>query len=623
MPLAHDFVAELKDKIDLYELVSPYVQLKKSGSSWVGLSPFSQEKTPSFYVHPDKGFFKCFSSGEKGDALTFVQKMENLSFMEAIEFLSERFNIPLRFEHGSSRGPLTKSINSELYALHEIVTDWFSSNLHNGSKEGQAALEYWTKERRFDMETADTFRIGYAPVDRFALGKYLRAKKIPPEILQKAGLFNKDLQHGEFVSRFCGRLMIPIREKIGRVCAFTARKLSVTPEWGDKKAPKYVNSPETNIFKKGELLFNHDLANKAISEKTNFLLVEGQLDAIRCWVEGFKTVVAPQGTALGDHQAMLLQKSNPRGVQCLLDGDDAGKKAAFDYIPIFLKAGISARFSILPTGTDPDQILLDQGNPGLQTLLEQGISPIEYAIRYKLEDISEPSPSDRKKVSEFIFKSLASVSSLMEREDHLGELSRHLGVSIENVKRDFSQFTRSQRPYAQRRSNAEKNSSIQGSVQLTTAEDDLLFVLLHDNRVASPLAHIFDPSWLDLKVPSGRVLAKILAETKADGPVEPNRIEEFLEDEDERTAYQNHLYQEVDEADRESFPRLANQCLHALFLRSYKHRERLILQNLSNSEQTPEIIENLRQELIQIRKSLSSPPTLISSSIDNISHAQN
>ncbi len=307
MPLAHDFVNELKDKIDLYDLVSPYVQLKKSGSSWVGLSPFSQEKTPSFYVHPDKGFFKCFSSGEKGDAITFVQKMENLSFIEAVEFLSDRFNIPMRLEEGSSSTPRVKSINSELYALHETVADWFSNNLRIEGEESRVALDYWTKERRFSMETAQEFKIGYAPVDRFALAKFLRKKNVPPEILEKSGLFNKNLQQGEFVSRFCGRLIIPIREKIGRVCGFTARKLSLTPEWGAKKAPKYVNSPETNIFKKGELLFNHDLANKEIDEKSDFLLVEGQLDAIRCWAEGFKTVVAPQGTAFGDIQANLLR----------------------------------------------------------------------------------------------------------------------------------------------------------------------------------------------------------------------------------------------------------------------------------------------------------------------------
>jgi DNA primase len=624
MSLAHDFVNELKDKIDLYDLVSPYVQLKKSGSSWVGLSPFSQEKTPSFYVHPDKGFFKCFSSGEKGDAITFVQKMENLSFIEAIEFLSERFNIPMRFEQGSS-APLSKSINSELYALHETVTDWFTTNFGKEGEESRVAQDYWTKERRFTMETAKEFRIGYAPVDRFALAKFLRKKSIPPEILEKSGLFNKELQRGEFASRFCGRLIIPIREKIGRVCGFTARKLSLTPEWGDKKAPKYVNSPETNIFKKGELLFNHDLANKAIDEKSDFLLVEGQLDAIRCWAEGFKTVVAPQGTAFGDIQANLLRKSNPRGVICLLDGDSAGQKAAFDYIPILFKAAIGSRFSTLPEGTDPDQILLDQGPSGLQSLLDQGISPIEYAFRYKLQDISNPTPSDRKKVSEFIFKSLSEVSSFVEREDHLQELSKVLGVSIENVKRDFQQFSRDHRPFSNSRGSpkSREESSSSRSVQLTTAEDDLLFVLLHDNRVASPLAHIFDPSWLDLELPSGRVLAKILAETKADGPVAPNRMEEFLDDDDERTAFQNHLYQDVNQIDGETFLQLANECLHVLFVRSSKQRERILLKHLSNPENAPENTENLRQELIQLRKSISAPPQLISSLTDSVSHAQN
>ena len=625
MSLAHDFVNELKDKIDLYDLVSPYVQLKKSGSSWVGLSPFSQEKTPSFYVHPDKGFFKCFSSGEKGDAITFTQKMENLSFIEAIEFLSDRFNIPLRFEQGSSSAPLRKSINSELYALHEMVTDWFAGNLHKEGEESRVALDYWKNERRFTMETAKEFRIGYAPVDRFALAQFLRKKDIPPEILQKSGLFNKELQRGEFASRFCGRLIIPIREKIGRVCGFTARKLSLTPEWGDKKAPKYVNSPETNIFKKGEILFNHDLANKEIDEKSDFLLVEGQLDAIRCWAEGFKTVVAPQGTAFGDIQANLLRKSNPKGVVCLLDGDSAGQKAAFDYIPILFKAGLGSRFSTLPEGTDPDQILLDQGTSGLQDLLDLGISSIEYAFRYKLEDIDNPTPSDRKKVSEFIFKSLSGVSSFVEREDHLQELSKTLGVSIENVKRDFQQFSRDQRPFAYSgaRSNSTKESSTSRSVQLTTAEDDLLFVLLHDDRVASPLAHIFDPSWLDLEIPSGRVLAKILAEARADGPVAPNRMEEFIDDDDERTAFQNHLYQDVKEIDGDSFLQLANECLHALFIRSSKQRERTLLMHLSNPENTPENTENLRQELIQLRKSLSAPPQLITSLTDSVSHAQN
>ena len=316
--------------------------------------------------------------------------------MEAIEFLSDRFNIPLRFENGSSPGPLSKSINSELYALHEVVADWFSLSLHNGSEEGKVALDYWTKERRFDLETADEFRIGYAPVDRFALGKYLRSKKIPPEILQKAGLFNKDLQRGEFVSRFCGRLMIPIREKIGRVCAFTARKLSVTPNGVRKKPPNTSTLPKPTYSKKANCFLITIWPTKRSTRKPISFL--WKVNWMRS-VAGSKDSkpLSPQGTALGDNQAMLLQKSNPRGVQCLLDGDDAGKKAAFDYIPIFLKAGISARFSVLPAGTDPDQILLEQGGSGLQKILDQGFPRLSMPSATSLKTFRTHLPRIEKK----------------------------------------------------------------------------------------------------------------------------------------------------------------------------------------------------------------------------------
>ena len=158
-------------------------------------------------------------------------------------------------------------------------------------------------------------------------------------------------------SVFTGRLMIPISDKLGRICAFTARKLAQTPEWGDRKSPKYVNSPETPIFEKGNLLFNLHLANKEISEESEFLLVEGQLDAIRCWTMGFRTVVAPQGTAFKDSQALLLSAPAPKGLSVYWMVMQAGQKAALSYVSIFLKAGLEARFAELPEGSDPDQIL--------------------------------------------------------------------------------------------------------------------------------------------------------------------------------------------------------------------------------------------------------------------------
>ena len=233
--LADGFIGELKEKIDLFDLISPYVQLKKSGASWVGLSPFQQEKTPSFYVHPQKGFFKCFSSGETGDAISFVQKIENLEFQEAIEFLSQRFGIPLRYDSKESAQPFVKSIRAQLHSINEAAKNWFHAQIKEKTKEDQSALEYWIETRKFSPLDAEKFGVGYAPVNEFALAEHLLKQNFSIEILTKSGLFREKLRQGKLVSIFQGRLMIPIHEKLGKICGFTARKLACTPEWGERK----------------------------------------------------------------------------------------------------------------------------------------------------------------------------------------------------------------------------------------------------------------------------------------------------------------------------------------------------------------------------------------------------
>ena len=616
---AENFVEEVKDRVDLFDLVNPYVQLKKSGSKWVGLSPFNQEKTPSFYVDSNKGFFHCFSSGEKGDAISFAQKVENLTFPEAIEFLANRFGIPIRYsENNREKGkPYQKSIKSDLYKVHELAMNWFSEKFSQDTKESNVAKDYWIKKRGFTFEVANEFGIGYSPVDRFALSEYLIGKKISDLVLSKSGLFNEKKQNGKFACRFCGRLMIPIREKIGRVCGFTARELSVTPTWGDKKAPKYINSPETPIFLKGDLLFNLHQANREISENQEFLLVEGQLDAIRCFTEGFKTVVAPQGTAFKENQAILLRKSNPKGVVCLLDGDDAGQKAAFGYIPTFLKAGLDARFSTLPKGKDPDQILIENGAEKLQQIIDQGVSSIEYAVKFKLNGNSNPQAAEVRAISEEVFSFISETDSLVMRDSYLKELSKNLNISFQTLSDDFLKFLRSKKPRYKTNKLVDKKTDEKPSQRLTTAEDDLLFCLLHDNRVASPLAQIFDPTWLNLNIPAGRVLAKIIAEIKADGPLEPNRMEEFLEDDTERSVFQQNLFQEVSSFDDNSFLQHANECLLALFIRFIKNKEKQILEDLRNKDKKEQSSNNLHSKLLQLRKHRENPPKLIFSDSNN------
>jgi len=624
--LADGFINELKDRIDLYDLVSRYVQLKKSGSSWVGLSPFSQEKTPSFYVHPEKGFFNCFSSGEKGDAITFVQKIENLGFQEAIEYLSKEFNFPIRYEKGGHAQPFSNSIRADLYALHELAKSWFEEQFSLQNKESSVARSYWLEEREFSLETAKRFGIGFAPTDSTALSEFLLKKGQNPQLLQKSGLFRQKQSQGKFISLFCGRLMIPIHEKLGRICGFTARKLSVTPEWGDKKSPKYVNSPETPIFLKGQLLFNLHLANKEISEERDFLLVEGQLDAIRCWEEGFKTVVAPQGTAFKDTQADLLRKSNPRRVVCLLDGDDAGKKAALSYVPIFLKAGLDARFATLPKDSDPDLILRSEGPEALSGIIREGIPIIDYVIEQKLGRPAQASPNELRKTSELLFEPLSELDSFVVKDGYLEQLARGLNLSFDSVKKDFSRFTKNRRPrraYGPSENLSEKESS-EWSQRLTSVEDDLLFTLLHDDRLASPLAHALDLAWLDLESSSGRVLAKILSETVADGPLSVPQMEDLLEDDLERSAFQKFLYQDTVSHGENSLLRLANQCLGVLFSRQSKRNEQDLLTLISDCSNDPDRMNGLRKQLKEIRSQRNDPPSLISSDSEyNLSHAHN
>jgi len=615
--IADGFVNELKSRVDIYDVVNPYVQLKKSGSSWVGLSPFSQEKTPSFYVHPDKGFFKCFSSGEGGDIISFIQKVEHLEFQEALEFLADRFNFPIRYSDSPSspEQKVSKSLRSELFEIHQLAQKWFEEKLREKNTEAGAALKYWTDERGFSMETAEEFGIGYAPTDRFSLGNYLEKKNFSITTLQKSGLFREGKNGKLGGSTFTGRLMVPISDKIGRTCAFTARKLAHTPEWGDRKSPKYVNSPETPIFEKGKLLFNLHLANKEIDENSEFILVEGQLDAIRCWSEGFRTVVAPQGTAFKEEQSLLLSRSRPKGVVCLLDGDEAGKKAALSYVSTFLKTGLEARFAQLPTGSDPDQILAQEGAPALQALLDQALPMIEFVIRQKIPSGQIPSPKQKQSICDWIFEPLMEVESLIVTEGYLEQISRLLTVPIDALKTDFARFRKNRRP-AYLGAPTKENLSAQASDRLTIVEDDLLLVLLHDDRLASPLAQVLDLSWVDLCSISGRILAKILAETLADGPLSEAQIRDLLEDDEERNLYYKLLLQEFSSNEPELSLRLARQCLQVMFLRHTKKEEDRVLSLIQKSvDQNPEHLSSLSTELRKVRTLRRNIPTIELSTI--------
>jgi len=526
-------IEAIKHQVNLVDVVSPYAQLKKAGRSWKGLSPFTQEKTASFYVHPDRGFYKCFSTGEGGDCFTFIMKQENLEFIEAVEFLAKKFNITLEYEAG---GPSREemSLRKQIFELHELATTWFHQQFLE-SKEAGPVRDYWKNQRGFTPETAKEVKIGYAPAAREAFALYCKERKVSTAAMLQSGLFfsrEGERNHEYFKSRFRGRLMIPIRDVQGRVVAFTARQLPQTPEDDPAREAKYVNSPETPIFHKGRILFGMDHARTHLKDGESFLLVEGQLDAIRCWSVGLHTAVAPQGTAITDDQMHLLRRYEPKSIECLLDGDAAGRKAALRAMPLAFKAGLEFRFLLLPEKADPDDLLREQGAAALEPLRQSSKSGIELLVAESLPAGRSPTTNEKTTALRAVFDLLHHVPSEVAREDYIRIAARLVNVDPMAALRDFQKVP-PPRPAFQREEAAPAPKATRDPL-LTQATWELLWLVLHHPEHAQKLSEIIDYEWINTDSTTGRLLSRLLAELR-EGMIESvDQIENIIDTIEER-----------------------------------------------------------------------------------------
>lgn len=528
-------IEALKLQVNLVDVVAPYVQLKQAGRSWKGLSPFTSEKTPSFYVHPDKGFYKCFSTGEGGDLFTFIMKLENIEFPEAVEFIAKRFNFQLSYEAG---GPdlATQSLRKQLFELHELVSEWFHRQLLE-SATAENVRHYWQTKRAFDLKVAQQFKIGFAPPEPYALYHYCRQKNIQQEALQASGLFfnsHQSKRSAELKSRFRGRLMIPIRDVQGRVVAFTARQLEETPSDDPSREAKYINSPETQIFQKGRILFGMDHARKHVSDSQGFLMVEGQLDAIRCWTCGLNTAVAPQGTAITEEQIHLLQRYQPPYVYCLLDGDQAGRKATERILPLAFKSGIDFRFICLEEGQDPDELLAEKGAAAIEALQASALNPIELTIQTQLPDTKSASTAQKIRVLQALFDLIRHEPSTVAREDYIQISAKLLGVDPLAALRDYQQFAA--RAQTKNASHQQKNleNTKSTDTRLTQAGWELLSHILHFPNYASSIAKAVHHEWINTSQAEGKLLVRLLAEYREGLLESTDSLEKLIRSEFER-----------------------------------------------------------------------------------------
>lgn len=358
-----DFIDELKARLRPSDVIGRHVKLKKQGREWGGLSPFTKEKTPSFFVNDEKGFYHCFSSGKHGDIIGFLQETQKLSFAEAVTRLAEEAGLPIPEDRPGEAESAER--RKGLVEACEAAAGFFQATLRRAP--GRAAADYLAG-RGVASGEIDEFRIGYAPAERTALKDYLINKGYAEETLLEAGLLVKPEEGGAAYDRFRHRVMFPILGPKGAVIAFGGRALEK-----DAKA-KYLNSPETPLFHKGAVLYNHAAARAAALDSGKPALVcEGYLDVIALWSAGFRTAVAPLGTALTEQQLDLLWRMSDEPVLCF-DGDRAGLGAAYraiDRALPLLKPGRSLSFAFMPEGQDPDDLVRAGGATAMSAALDR------------------------------------------------------------------------------------------------------------------------------------------------------------------------------------------------------------------------------------------------------------
>ena len=541
-------VRDLKLRVNLVDVISRTVALRKAGSRYKGLCPFHGEKTPSFHVDPDKGFYKCFGCGKAGDAITFVRETEQLSFTEAVETLGKRFGVVIEYEEGSGPTAEERSLRQELFDLHEQATEHFFQVFRGRTETGEFMRNYWGTSRRFTTAIADEFRIGAAEPNDGGLAAALLRKRYSEDAIRQCGLFfvreGVPLALGSLRPRFRGRLMIPIRDHQGRVVAFTARQTQLTPDDDPAKEAKYVNSPETPIFTKGNLLFNLDRAREAAGKENQpFILVEGQLDAIRCWSVGLKSAVAPQGTSITDGQLALLRRYQTR-VECLFDGDSAGQKAALRLIPLALRAGLEVRIlgANDPAGkVDPDLLLLEKGPEGYEQLRSHALSAIGFACHSLLPHVESASPEEKTRVATELQRIIGAAESEVARSQFLAEAAAHLRIPLAALQKDFARTNErlqvqenaraAVRPAA---NDAPVRPTAPPDTRTIAAEQDLLLLLLHWERFGKVLATAFPHEWIDLSHPAGALLNRFLAEFEQDNWPGRDHLDMLLESAEEK-----------------------------------------------------------------------------------------
>ena len=413
-------IQEIKDRLDIVEVVSDFVSLKKSGSSYKALSPFSSEKTPSFFVSPSKQIFKCFSTGKGGDAIEFLKEVESLSYIEAIKYLAEKYGV----EINETDQDYNKNNDKEsLLIILNKAKSFFIDNLN--SKEGKSLAKTYLEHRQVDVKMIEKFELGYSFDKWDLLYKYLIDNKFNEEHVSKAGLILEN--NNKKYDRFRGRLMFPIHNISGKVIAFGARLIK-----DEKNQPKYINSPETDLYIKSKVLYGLYQSKNYIRKFDKCYLVEGYTDVISLFQIGVENVVSSSGTSLTKDQIRLISRYT-KNITILFDGDKAGINASLRGMDLILENDMNVNIVSFPDNEDPDSLSKRLGKEKFLNHLSKNEIDL---IRYKVDILNSDFKNDPIKKSEMIFDIVRSISKIpnsIKRSVFIKETSSSLNINEESL----------------------------------------------------------------------------------------------------------------------------------------------------------------------------------------------
>jgi len=512
--IPENILEDILSRVDIVEVISEYMPLKRAGRNFKALCPFHHEKTPSFMISPDRQIYHCFGCQESGNAFKFLMRYERLEFPEAVEVLARKAGIAL--PEVQKEDNKAASLNTQLYKINELATLFYAQMLN--SKEGQVAKNYLLS-RNIKEETIKLFQLGFAPGQWDALINHLRAKSINLSLLERAGLVLSRESAG-FYDRFRNRIIFPIVDIKPRTLGFGARILVDK----DKASPKYINSPETPIYTKGRNLYGLNLAKDAIKENDYVVIVEGYLDFIMPYQEGLQNIVASLGTALTEEQVRLLKRYT-HNVVMVYDADDAGQMATLRTLDIFIEEGMNVRIVSLPEGFDPDLFVRKNGIDNFKNRIELASCLFDYKLKILKSRHNIRQIEGKARISQEMLPTINRFKNAVLKSEYIKRLAEELDVREDALLQELNKI-KPERPYSDLKHTTEKKT-----VTMNPTESLLIKLMLEENELINHIREHLEPAdFQDERI--SRIVSVMFDLSGQGKTVEPSKLINYLEDQD-------------------------------------------------------------------------------------------